>query len=300
MNNRRRFPLDSGLVQVRAAMAKEMVVSCRLCPHQCGVNRFDNRKGKCGIGNTVLVASVMPHHGEERCLSGMSGSGTIFFSGCNLDCIFCQNSDLSHDREGIKLSAHELAEAMLYLQEIDCHNLNLVTPTHVVPQILESMVLAVDRGFHLPIVYNSGGYESIETLRLLEGIVDIYMPDFKYWDEETAERLSSARDYPEIARLTVREMYRQVGDLVIDDSGLAIRGLLVRHLVLPDGLAGTESIVNFLAQEISPNTYVNIMGQYRPHFRAYEHASLKRAVTYEEICLARQFAREAGLHRFAH
>jgi len=245
------------------------------------------------------VASVMPHHGEERCLSGMRGSGTIFFAGCNLSCVFCQNSDLSHDREGEKLSTRELAEAMFYLQEIDCHNLNLVTPTHVVPQILESLALAVDWGFHLPIVYNSGGYESIETLQLLDGIVDIYMPDFKYWDEDAAERLSGARDYPEIARLAVREMHRQVGDLVVDDSGLAIRGLLVRHLVLPDGLAGTEPIVNFLAQEISPNTYVNIMGQYRPHFRAYEHASLKRAVTYEELSNARQQASDAGLTRMA-
>ncbi|MBN2329185.1 MAG: radical SAM protein [Candidatus Omnitrophica bacterium] len=299
MNHIRKITLDPILIYERARQAAAQTSPCRLCPHHCGVLRSEGEKGNCGIADAVLVSSVMPHHGEESCISGSKGSGTIFFAGCNLDCIFCQNYDISQLREGKEITIRELASAMLYLQEIGCHNVNWVTPSHVVPQILESLAVAVENGFRLRIVYNSGGYDSADTLKLLEGIVDIYMPDFKYWDSNVAGKLSGASDYPEIARNALREMHRQVGDLVIDENGLALCGLLVRHLVLPDGLAGTASIMKFLAEEISPQTVVNIMAQYHPCFKAHEYGSLNQPLSYLEFLEARRQAQKAGITRFA-
>jgi putative pyruvate formate lyase activating enzyme len=244
-----------------------------------------------------MVSSYGPHFGEEAPLVGGHGSGTIFFTNCNLRCLFCQNYSISQLGEGYRVSKEELAYIMLSLQAQGCHNINLVSPTHVVPQILEALELAVKSGLHLPLVYNTGGYDSVETLRILDGIVDIYMPDMKYDDEKIARELSGIENYPEINKAAIKEMHRQVGDLEISEEGVAQRGLLVRHLVLPNGLAGTRGIVNFLSREISRNTYVNIMAQYRPCYRALEIASLGRPLSSAEFYEALCFAREAGLTR---
>ncbi len=285
-------------IRERAEQAWKLMELCRLCPRTCEIDRTQKERGVCGIGAAALVSSAFPHHGEEDCLRGTNGSGTIFFSGCNLNCIFCQNYSLSHLHEGEEADDGLLAEIMLRLQRIGCHNINFVTPTHVVPHILDAVAIAVENGFHLPIVYNSGGYDSVETLRLLDGIVDIYMPDFKYWESEVAERLSQAADYPEIARQAVKEMHRQVGDLVLDEDGIAQRGLLIRHLVLPNNQAGTKEIMEFLAQEISPRTFVNIMGQYRPCWKANTVSEINRAVRVHEILEAKESAVKVGLSRF--
>ena len=242
------------------------------------------------------MASHGPHFGEEAPLVGTRGSGTIFFSGCNLACIFCQNADLSHSSEGSAVSPERLAAMMLDLQQRGCHNLNFVTPTHVVPQILEALELAVGEGLRLPLVYNCGGYESLEALRLLEDVVDIYMPDAKYADPAVGERLSGVPDYPALNRAALTEMHRQVGDLALDEGGLAVSGLLVRHLVLPENLAGTAGIMACLA-ELGPQTYVNVMAQYRPHYHAAQEPALRRRVTPEEYAAALADAREAGLSR---
>lgn len=228
---------------------------------------------------------------------GRGGSGTIFFTHCNLGCVFCQNYTISHLGEGEEISTRRLASIMLELQQMGCHNINLVTPTHQVPMIMEALLVASQQGLQLPVVYNSGGYESIETLRLLEDIVDIYMPDIKYADPEVAKRLSLAEDYPEVAKRAVKEMHRQVGDLIINEEGIALRGLLVRHLVLPEGLAGTEEVVRFLAEEISKETYVNIMNQYYPCYRASEFPPLNRRITSKEFIEALELAKKAGLKR---
>jgi len=244
-----------------------------------------------------MVSSYGPHFGEESPLVGRNGSGTIFFTNCNLRCVFCQNYSISQLGEGDKVSKEELACMMLSLQDKGCHNINLVSPTHVVPQILEAFEMAVKSGLQLPLVYNSGGYDSIETLRLLEGIVDIYMPDMKYSDERNAEKLSGVENYPSINRAAVKEMHRQVGDLQINEDGIAQRGLLVRHLVLPHGLAGTKEVVNFLANEVSPDTYVNIMAQYNPCHKASQFPSLSRRISAGEFQEAVTLARQAGLCR---
>jgi putative pyruvate formate lyase activating enzyme len=241
-----------------------------------------------------VVSSYGPHFGEEPPLTGWRGSGTVFFTWCNLRCLYCQNYEISQEGEGRPVDELELAQMMLTLQQWGCHNINLVTPTHVVPQILSALAIAVERGLSLPLVYNTGGYDSVGTLRLLEGIVDIYMPDMKYSDAEVGRRLSGVPDYPERNREAVREMHRQVGDLVIE-GGLARRGLIVRHLILPHGLAGTEGVVRFLAEEISPRTYVNIMGQYRPCYRARETEELARPVTADEYLAGLELARRAGM-----
>jgi len=244
-----------------------------------------------------MVSSYGPHFGEEAPLVGRHGSGTIFFTNCNLRCLFCQNYSISQLGEGQKVSKEELAYMMLSLQAKGCHNINLVSPTHVVPQILEALELAVESGLHLPLVYNSGGYDSVETLRILDGIVDIYMPDMKYDDEETARELSGIENYPEINKSAIKEMHRQTGDLEINEEGVAQRGLLVRHLVLPHGLAGTKGIVNFLSQEISRNTYVNIMSQYDPCHKVFQIPSLGRRISSVEFREALSLAQEAGLSR---
>jgi putative pyruvate formate lyase activating enzyme len=244
------------------------------------------------------VASYGPHHGEEDCLRGWGGSGTIFFAGCNLLCVFCQNWETSHECEGEIAAPEQLADMMLQLQAHGCHNINWVTPTHVVPQALEALAIAAERGLRLPIVYNTSGYDSVKTLRLLDSVVDIYMPDFKFWDPEISERFLHARDYPEAARRAIREMHRQVGVLQLDADGLARRGVLVRHLVMPNELAGTRPTAEWLARELSPETYINIMAQYHPAGEACRHADIARPITPAEFCRADQAARTAGLQRF--
>jgi putative pyruvate formate lyase activating enzyme len=289
--------ISRGELQEKIRRAEEILKDCALCPRNCGVDRTAGQVGFCRTADRPIVSSYNPHFGEERPLVGRYGSGTIFFANCNLGCIFCQNWSISHLGEGGTISFEQLADIMLALQNYGCHNINLVTPTHQVPMILRALEIAIDRGLNLPIVYNCGGYESIETLRILDGVIDIYMPDFKYADPEVAERYSKAKDYPSVARSALREMHRQVGDLLIDERGIALRGLLVRHLVLPGGLAGTEEVVRFLADEISPNTYTNIMDQYHPCFKAIDHPPLDRRITIEEYRMAVKAAREAGLRR---
>jgi len=269
----------SGELRARVEAATALLQSCRVCPRQCGANRLQGEAGKCRTQRQARVSSYGPHLGEESPLVGRHGSGTIFFTTCNLRCVFCQNYSVSQLGEGETVSKEELARMMLSLQDQQCHNINLVSPTHVVPQILEALDLAIGLGLHLPLVYNSGGYDSPETLRLLDGIVDIYMPDMKYSDEKAAEELSGIKDYPSVNRAAIKEMHRQVGDLQIDRDGVAQRGLLLRHLVLTVDLAGKEAIVRFISQEISPDTYVNIMAQYRPCYKASDFPSLARPVS---------------------
>ena len=244
-----------------------------------------------------MVSSYGPHFGEEVPLVGRHGSGTIFFAFCNLHCVFCQNYTISQLGEGRAVDGEELAGMMLSLQARGCHNINLVSPTHVVPFVLEALPLAANKGLFLPLVYNTGGYDSVETLELLDGIVDIYMPDMKYADEKTAERLSGIKDYPRMNQAAVREMHRQVGDLQLDGQGVARRGLLVRHLVLPERLAGTGEVVRFLAREVSTDTYLNIMAQYHPCYKAYEIPPLARPVSESEFSEAIALARRQGLSR---
>ncbi len=289
--------LESGELQERVKRAYAGLESCEWCPRRCRVNRLAGKLGVCHTGERARVASYGPHYGEERPLSGWKGSGTVFFNRCNLRCVFCQNYEISQSDEGMEVTPEQLAQIFLRLQAMGCHNINLVSPSHVVPQILAAVCLAAQAGLRLPLVYNTGGYDVLEALQLLDGVVDIYMPDMKYADSASAHQYSGAKDYPRVNRAAVREMYRQVGDLQINDQGLAERGLLVRHLVLPHGLAGTREVMTFLAREISPNTYVNVMGQYRPEFLASRFPLLNRRVTLEEVQQARQEARRAGLIR---
>jgi putative pyruvate formate lyase activating enzyme len=286
-----------GLLKEKIAAAYEILNQCTLCPHNCLVDRHHGERGLCRTGDQPVTSSFGPHFGEEDPLVGTKGSGTIFFTHCNLYCIFCQNYEISHGGEGEEISFADLAAMMLNLQRRGCHNINFVTPSHQVYQILEALPLAIAGGLNVPLVYNTGGYDAVDTLKLLDGVIDIYMPDFKFWDPAVAADLCQGKDYPQVARQALKEMHRQVGDLVIDENGIARRGLLVRHLVLPDGLAGTREVMEFLAQEISPNTYVNVMGQYRPCGRAYEHASLRKFLNPVEFAEAQRLAREAGLSR---
>lgn len=288
---------QSGELRHRAELVLAMLRSCRVCPRHCEKDRLGGKLGKCRVGRYALVASYGPHFGEEAPLVGRHGSGTIFFAHCNLRCIFCQNYTISHWGQGAATSAARLALVMLSLQERGCHNINLVSPTHVVPQILEALEIAAGKGLSLPIVYNTGGYDALDTLALLEGVVDIYMPDMKYSDAAVARQYSGIEDYPTVNRQAVKEMHRQVGDLELDGRGIAVRGLLVRHLVLPGGLAGTEETMRFLAQEVSPNTYVNIMAQYYPAYRAFKVPALARPLTAEEHRRAVAIARRHGLFR---
>lgn len=287
----------SGKLAERVEAAGSLLQDCRVCPRHCEVDRLNGELGKCRTSAEIIVSSYGPHFGEEAPLVGRNGSGTIFFTNCNLRCVFCQNYSISQLGEGEKVSKEELAYMMLSLQTKGCHNINLVSPTHVVPQTLEALEIAVKSGLRLPLVYNSGGYDSVETLRLLDGIVDIYMPDIKYSDEKTAEKLSGVENYPAINRAAVKEMHRQVGDLQIDEDGIAQRGLLVRHLVLPHGLAGTKEVVDFLASEVSPDTYVNIMAQYHPCHKAFRFPSLSRRTSAAEFQEAVVLAGQAGLNR---
>jgi putative pyruvate formate lyase activating enzyme len=255
-------------------------------------------RSACRVGERAVVASFGPHFGEEDPLRGYGGSGTIFFAGCNLNCTYCQNADISQSARGQTVGTEQLSQIMLSLQERGCHNVNLVSPTHVTPHILDALHSAARRGLRLPLVWNTGGYDSLGTLALLEDVVDIYMPDMKYADEAVARRFSKVPHYPQVNQAAVREMHRQVGDLVVDEKGIARRGLLVRHLVLPEGLAGTAEIARFLAEEISPHTYINLMDQYRPCYRAHTLPPLDRPITRQEYREALEAARAAGLQRF--
>lgn len=280
----------------RIEAAYELLESCRVCPRECGGNRLKNDKlGFCRSGLDPMISSVSPHQGEEPPLSGTRGSGTIFFTNCNLRCVYCQNYPISQMGNGTERSPGELACQMVWLQEQGCHNLNLVTPTHFMPQILKALGIARERGFDLPIVYNTSGYESPEALRLLDGIVDIYLPDMRYSDDAAARKYSVAPHYPEINRAAVREMYGQVGNLVLDKHGIAKRGLIIRHLVLPQGLSGTEGIMKFLAEEISRDVYISLMSQYFPAFKANEFKELSRRITKDEYKDARRSMEKFGL-----
>lgn len=281
----------------RIERAFALMSSCCLCPRKCGINRLAGERGYCETGRKARVASYNAHFGEEAPLVGRYGSGTIFISSCSLLCSFCQNYEISHLKEGADLEAEEIAAMMLRLSEEGCHNINFVTPTHVVPQLLEALVYAIQGGLRVPLVYNSGGYDSVETLELLEGIFDIYMPDFKFWDGKWAERYCRAADYGTVAMSAIREMHRQVGDLVVDDRGVAVRGLLVRHLVMPNQVAGTKEIMEFLASEISSNTYVNVMDQYRPCGKAHRDEFIVRRITSKEFREAVDSAGGTGLKR---
>jgi putative pyruvate formate lyase activating enzyme len=290
--------LRSGELSRRVDRARSHLADCDLCARYCHVNRFEGIRGAvCRTGERAVVHSHGPHHGEEAPLSGWRGSGTIFFSWCSLRCEFCQNWDISQRGVGQEVDAGGLSEIMLALQSRGCHNINLVTPSHVVAQILEAVLLAARGGLTLPLVYNTGGYDSAEALALLDGVIDIYMPDMKYGDSATAREFSHVRDYWKVNRAAVREMHRQVGDLVLDERGLARRGLLVRHLVMPGGVSGTETVLRFLAGEVSRNTYVNIMDQYRPCYRAFEHPPLDRPLRRDEFAQAIAAAERLGLQR---
>ena len=281
----------------RISKARKLLSPCTVCPRNCKVDRLGGEVGICKTGERAAVSSFNPHFGEEDPLVGRGGSGTIFFSNCNLKCVFCQNYEISHQGEGEETESEKISSIMLYLQRLGCENINFVSPTHVVPQILASLPRAIERGLHLPLVYNTGGYDSLDTLRLLDGIVDIYMPDAKYASPRVSKKLSGVDDYPRVNREALAEMHRQVGDLRLDERGVATRGLLVRHLVLPGDLSGTDEVTRFIAQEISDNTYINIMDQYRPCFRAGDVEGLERRITRAEYGRAIEVARENGLNR---
>jgi len=287
----------SGRLEESLKRAAAWMKKCTLCPRLCAVDRISGETGYCRTGRYAVVASYGAHYGEERPLVGRHGSGTIFFSHCNLYCVFCQNYDISHGGEGRPASPEELAGVMLFLQQNGCHNINFVTPSHVIFQVLEALPIAIEKGLRVPLVYNCGGYERTAALKLLRGIVDIYMPDFKFWDSAIAEELCDAPDYPDRARGALKEMHGQVGDLVLDSAGVARRGLLVRHLVMPNGVAGTSGFVEFLAREVSRNTYLNIMDQYHPCGDARQKRSINRAITSGEFGEALEAARKAGLTR---
>jgi putative pyruvate formate lyase activating enzyme len=290
---------ESGELQRCVERAREMLHSCMACPRNCMVDRLADKFAVCRTGRYATVSSHFAHFGEEDCLRGWKGSGTIFFSGCNLRCVFCQNFDISWQLQGVLAPPEKLAGIMLDLQRQGCHNINFVTPEHVVPQIIEALPLAIEAGLRVPLVYNTSAYDSLESLALMDGIVDIYMPDFKYWDGEMARKYSRAPDYPEVARRTIKEMHRQVGDLVLDEQGLARRGLLIRHLVMPHDIAGTLEVARWIAQELSPNTYVNVMPQYYPTGKvsSRDFAEINRRVSAEEYELALDAACQAGLKR---
>ena len=290
-----KLPIEE--LQRRADLAYARMENCDLCGRVCQVNRLDGALGVCKTGKLARVSSYGAHLGEEDPLSGWKGSGTIFFARCNLRCQFCQNHEISQTDAGQETAPGQLAAVMLALQESGCHNINLVSPSHVVPQILAALPLAVQAGLRLPLIYNSGGYDSLATLELLDGIVDIYMPDMKYANGTPAKKYSNTRDYPQVNRAAVVEMYRQVGDLEMDQNGIATRGMLVRHLVLPRNLAGTKQTLQFLADEISPNTYLNLMDQYHPAYNAGRYPEINRRITSDEYHAAVRMAKEAGLTR---
>ncbi len=286
---------ESGELDTRIQKLKNILYECTLCPRKCRVNRLKGEKGYCEAGDSLEISSYFPHFGEERPLVGRNGSGTIFFTHCNLLCTFCQNYELSHLGEGYEISENKLAQIMMHLQNLGCHNINLVTPTHFTAQIIAALPAAIELGLKLPIVYNCGGYESLEIIMLLGGIVDIYMPDFKFADNRYAQRYTNAADYFAIVRNILKEMFRQVGNLQVDEYGIACRGLLIRHLVMPNDVAGTEAALTFIHSSISANCYVNVMNQYSPHFRAKHESLIGRSLKREEYERALSQARKLGL-----
>jgi len=289
--------LEKGELQQRIQRLKEFLKECRLCPRECRIDRQNGEVGYCGAGAELVISSAFPHFGEEPPLVGYHGSGTIFLAHCNLRCVFCQNYDISHLGNGERITSSDMARVMVRLQEMGCHNINFVTPTHYTPQIVASLPEAIEGGLRLPIVYNCSGYELIEVIRLLEGVVDIYMPDAKYMDQDHSKQFSNAPDYPEVIKKVLKEMHRQVGDLTGDSKGIAERGLLIRHLVMPDGAASSEAVLKFIAEEISVHSYVNIMDQYRPEYRAHEYPEINRRITHKEYLEAIQWAKRYQLHR---
>lgn len=296
------YESDRSVFQERIEEGLTVLENCDVCPRNCYVNRMENKHGKCRTGRHAWVGSYFPHFGEEDCLRGWNGSGTIFFSFCNLKCVFCQNHELSWDGAGKRVTADEISDMMIELQDKGCHNINFVTPEHVVPQVLEAIPPAIEKGLHLPIVYNTSAYDSLHSLKLMDGIVDIYMPDFKFWDPDLSKFYMTESTYPEVARAAVKEMHRQVGDLRFDKDGLALRGLIVRHLVMPNGVADADKIFSFLADEISRDTYITIMDQYFPDAHVVRkpdrYNNISRKITKKELREARSQAKDAGLYRF--
>jgi len=289
---------QTGELQRRVMALEHLLRSCTLCPRDCHVNRLRDERGQCKAGAQLTLAAAFPHLGEEPPLSGASGSGAIFVSWCNLLCQFCQSWEVNHRGEGVLVSARELADVMLDLQSRGCHNVNFVTPTHYVPQLVAALPFAIERGFRLPLVYNCGGYEALEAIQLLDGVVDIYLPDIKFFDPEASQRyLDGAADYPVVVRAAVKEMHRQVGDLVVDERGIARRGLIVRHLVMPGMAHDSEKILRFVAEELSVDTYVNVMEQYRPCFQAARSPEIARRTTAAEHRTVVDMAQRFGLHR---
>jgi putative pyruvate formate lyase activating enzyme len=289
--------LPTGELRRRVKEAHDHMRACDLCPRVCGVDRYA-KTGICKTGTRAVVSSFAPHFGEEDPLRGTRGSGTIFFAWCNLNCQYCQNYDISQKGHGQEVEPEDIAAMMLTLQKRGCHNINFVSPSHVVAPILAAVLIAAEAGLNIPLVYNTGGYDTMTALALLDGVIDIYMPDMKYGDPVVAKRYSHVEDYPAINQAAVKEMHRQVGDLATDEDGIALRGLLVRHLVLPEGLAGTPEVARFLAEKVSANTYINVMDQYRPCYRAHAMPPLDRPLNAMEYERAVEAAREAGLHRF--
>ncbi len=284
-----------GKLAQRIKQAYAIFEKCQLCPRICKVNRLKGERGFCRAPSKLVVFSAHPHFGEEISLVGSHGSGTIFFSNCNLRCAFCQNWPISHEGRGKEISDEELAEMMLYLQKIGCHNINLVTPTHVMPNILNAVRIAYYKGLRIPLVYNTSGYERLEMVKLLDGIVDIYLPDMKYMDSDKSAKYSLAPDYPEVTKKAIIEMNRQVGELKIDGRGIALRGLMIRHLVMPNRVAGTEKFTKWVAENLSRSTYVNIMAQYRVEYKAYEYPEIARGITVKEFLEAMEWAEKSGL-----
>lgn len=290
---------EQGHFKMKIAAAQELLHGCKVCPRHCEVNRRENRTGICQTGRWARVSSAFAHLGEEDCLRGWNGSGTIFFCGCNLGCVFCQNYEISQLNDGTELNASQLAALMLRLQQAGCHNINFVTPEHVVPQVLEGLAVAVAGGLRLPIVYNTGGYDALESLALLDGVMDIYMPDFKLWSRGKSRRYLMAVDYPEAARAAIAEMHRQVGPLVIGENGVAVRGVLLRHLVMPGCLDETRAILEWIASDLGRDTYVNLMDQYRPAGKVSRDRfpEINRRLTSAEYREALEIARRVGLRR---
>ena len=290
----------TGELYRRSRAAIKLLENCKVCPRDCEVNRLENEMALCKTGRRAIVSNAFPHFGEEDCLRGTNGSGTIFFSMCNLKCVFCQNYDISQDGEGVEVTPEQLSLMMINLQKQGCHNINFVTPEHVVPQILEALPMAVQLGLRIPLVYNTGAYDSMDSIRLMDGVVDIYMPDFKYWDTSLSKKYLIAKNYPDAARQVIKEMYRQVGDLVFDETGLAKRGVLVRHLVMPDAVEDAKQIMRYLAREISPHTYVNVMSQYRPAGKVStkKYPEIDRKITPREVETTVSVAKAEGLYRF--
>jgi putative pyruvate formate lyase activating enzyme len=286
-----------GKLKDRIDRAVELMRDCSLCPRECHVDRLEGELGFCSTGEKARVASLHAHFGEESPLVGRGGSGTIFFRSCNLLCYFCQNYDISHDAGGGEVGPKDLADMMLSLQMRGCHNINFVTPSHVVPQILQGLFIAIERGLKVPLVYNTGGYDKAETLKILEDVFDIYMPDFKFWEARWSEKFCKAPDYRKIDTAALKEMHRQAGDLLIDESGIAEKGLLVRHLVMPNDVSNTKEVMTFLAGKISDGTYVNVMDQYHPCGKATLDPTINRRITRKEYVEAVRLTREAGLHR---